>query len=78
MDGKVMRCPFCGKLYEVADFFVGDQSCCPGCRAEARKNTGTYESGGLTNLFGAAGMGGKKKEKKKVETDEDEEEEDEK
>lgn len=81
MDGKVMRCPFCGKLYEVSDFYVGDQGCCPGCRAEAKKNMGTYEAYGLANLFGG-GMPGKKKEKKekveKTKTEDEEEEEDEK
>lgn len=37
MDGRVMRCRICGRLYQFAAFMVGDQTVCHGCRAEAEK-----------------------------------------
>jgi len=39
-DSKVMRCPFCRRLYKTYSMMVGDQSCCPACRIEAEKNMG--------------------------------------
>lgn len=35
---QVAKCKFCGKLYEFYSHMVGDQSVCPDCRAEAKKN----------------------------------------
>ena len=40
MEPKVAKCPLCGKLYEVYPMMVGDQSVCPSCRAEAKRNMG--------------------------------------
>jgi endogenous inhibitor of DNA gyrase (YacG/DUF329 family) len=33
-----VKCPICGKPYVIYDMYSGDQSACPACRAEARKN----------------------------------------
>jgi len=35
---QTVKCPICGKPYVVYPYYSGDQSACPKCRAEARKN----------------------------------------
>lgn len=33
---QTLKCRFCGKLYVFYEYFAGDQSCCPECRAKAK------------------------------------------
>ena len=40
MNPKVAKYPICGKLYETYSHLVDDQTVCPSCRAEAKKNMG--------------------------------------
>ena len=40
-DEKTIKCPICGKPYVVVQYYEGDQSACPECRARARKTTST-------------------------------------
>ena len=37
MAEATIKCPICGKPYVVYPMYVGDQSACPKCRAEARR-----------------------------------------
>jgi len=39
-DGKVIKCPICGKPYRIYSYYAHDQSVCPKCRIEADKNMG--------------------------------------
>lgn len=39
MSETVMKCKFCGALYELYGHLVGDQTVCPKCRARAKKNS---------------------------------------
>ena len=36
MNEVVVKCKFCGELYEMFSMMVGDQSCCSECRAKAK------------------------------------------
>lgn len=36
-DEATRKCGICGKPYVVYLFYAGDQSACPACRAEARR-----------------------------------------
>ena len=36
---QTLKCPICGKHYVGYSHYAGDQSACPKCREEARKNT---------------------------------------
>lgn len=38
MTETTVKCPICGKPYKVYNAYYGDQSACPKCREEARKN----------------------------------------
>ena len=33
---QIIKCKFCGRLYEFASMLVGDQSCCAACRSAAK------------------------------------------
>jgi len=57
MEPTVAECRFCGKLYEIYDMMTGDQGCCPACRAEAKKNSGTDKGWSLGSLFGSGEIG---------------------
>lgn len=35
---QTVKCPICGRPYKVYDMYMGDQSACPTCREEAKKN----------------------------------------
>ena len=37
--GQIVKCKFCGALYRVYAYMVGDQSACLKCRAEADRNS---------------------------------------
>lgn len=34
-EGRVCKCPVCGRAYRTYMFMAGDQSACPACRREA-------------------------------------------
>lgn len=36
---QTIKCPICGKPYVFYAYLTGDQSACPECRAEARRET---------------------------------------
>ena len=38
MSSQTVKCPICGKPYVFYAYYAGDQSACPNCRNEARKN----------------------------------------
>ncbi|MFA5048940.1 MAG: hypothetical protein WC516_08005 [Patescibacteria group bacterium] len=40
MEGKTVKCPICGNPYIIMPYYAGDQSACPKCRKEAKKNMG--------------------------------------
>lgn len=44
MSERTIKCGICGKPYVVYMFHAGDQSTCPTCRSEARKNLGKAPS----------------------------------
>lgn len=37
MSEETVKCRICGEPYVVYDFYSGDQSACPECRAKARR-----------------------------------------
>ena len=50
-SGQTMKCKFCGKLYVFYSYYAGDQSACPSCVAEARKNVGKSEGDWKKNPY---------------------------
>jgi len=44
MTEVTVKCPICGKPYKVYAFYAGDQSACPSCQTEAKKqNPKSYQ-----------------------------------
>jgi len=42
MTNPIMKCPFCGDLYETHSHTIANQSCCPKCRNKAKENMQQY------------------------------------
>lgn len=41
---QTVKCPICGKPYVFMSYYTGDQSACPKCRLEARKDEPTWKN----------------------------------